>query len=71
MRRGAPAQAQGRQHCTRQVTAAKATVRLTRPGAGTLRLPARGLGKGRYTATLAAVDAAGNRSTATVKFTVR
>lgn len=52
--------------------AAKGTVALHTAGLGTLRLSAAGLGKGRYTATLTAVDTAGNASTpVVVPFTVR
>lgn len=54
--------------CTRQVRAARGSAR---PGATTLALPARGLGKGRYSATLTATDAAGKQAKATVTFTVR
>ena len=61
----------GTRPCTRQLAAAQGSATLTKPGAGTLALPAKGLGKGRYTAALTAADAAGNRSTATVSFTIR
>jgi subtilisin-like proprotein convertase family protein len=58
----------GAKNCTRQVNAARGS---TAPGATTLALPKKGLGKGRYTAVLTAVDAAGNQSRATVTFTIR
>ena len=61
----------GAKNCTRQVNAARGSATLTKAGAGTLALPKKGLGKGRYTATLTAVDAAGNQSKATVTFTIR
>jgi Fungalysin metallopeptidase (M36)/Proprotein convertase P-domain/Fungalysin/Thermolysin Propeptide Motif len=54
--------------CTRQVKAATGSAK---PGAKTLALPAKGLGKGKYTATLTATDAAGNKTTAQVSFTIR
>jgi hypothetical protein len=56
--------------CTRQLPAAKVTVALHAAGPGTLQLSA-ALGKGRYTATLTAVDETGNTSTpVAVLFTV-
>ena len=58
----------GSKSCTRQLNAARG---VAKAGATTLALPPKGLGKGVYTATLTAVDAAGNGSTATVRFTVR
>ena len=58
----------GAKSCTRQLSAARGSANA---GARTLALPAKGLGKGRYTATLTATDTAGNRSTATVTFTIR
>ncbi len=62
----------GTKPCTRQLPAAKGTVALPTAGRGTLRLAAAGLGKGRYTATLTAVDAAGNASApVVVRFTVK
>jgi fungalysin metallopeptidase (M36)/proprotein convertase P-domain-containing protein len=62
----------GAKSCTRRLPAAQGTVALPTAGRGTLRLPAAGLGKGRYTATLTAVDAAGNASAPViVRFTVR
>lgn len=62
----------GARSCTRQLPAAKGAVALHTAGRGTLRLSATGLGKGRYTATLTAVDATGNGSTpVVVRFTVR
>jgi hypothetical protein len=62
----------GAKPCTRQLPAAKGTVALHTTGRGTLRLSAARLGKGRYTATLTAVDAAGNTSRpVVVRFTVR
>ena len=58
--------------CTRKLPAAKGTVALPAAGRGTLRLSAAGLGKGRYTATLTAIDAAGNASApVVVRFTVK
>jgi hypothetical protein len=61
----------GAKSCTRQLPAAKGTIALQTPGRGTLQLPASGLGKGGYAATLIAVDAAGNASTpVVVRFTV-
>ena len=54
--------------CTRQVDAARGSAATD---AKTLTLPAKGLGKGKYTATLTATDAAGNMSTAKVAFTIR
>jgi len=54
--------------CTRQVNAARGSVAA---GKTTLALPAKGLGKGKYTATLTATDAAGNKTTAKVSFTIR
>ena len=57
--------------CTRRVRAARAVTTVPKAGAATVALPRKGLGKGRYTATLTAVDAAGNRSSATVAFTIR
>ena len=57
----------GARSCTRQVRAATGTAAT---GAGTLKI-AKTLGKGAYTATLTATDAAGNRATATVRFTIR
>ena len=51
----------GAKSCTRQVNAARGSVTLTKAGSGTLVLPKKGLGKGRYTAVLTAVDAAGNQ----------
>ena len=57
----------GAKSCTRQVNAAGASAK---PGAKTLALPAKGLPKGKYTATLTATDAAGNKSTTVVRFTV-
>ncbi|WP_028063155.1 M36 family metallopeptidase [Solirubrobacter soli] len=53
--------------CTRQVLAARGSAA---PGAKSLALPAKGLGKGKYTATLTATDAAGNKTTTVVKFSV-
>ena len=61
----------GAKNCTRQVNAARGSTTLTKAGAGTLALPKKGLGKGRYTAVLTAVDAAGNQCRATVTFTIR
>jgi subtilisin-like proprotein convertase family protein len=58
----------GARSCTRQVKVATGTAK---PGAKTLALPAKGLGKGKYTATLTATDAAGNKTTTVVKFTIR
>ena len=58
----------GAKSCTRQVSAAAGKAAA---GAKTLALPAKGLGKGKYTATLTATDAAGNKATAKVVFTVR
>jgi subtilisin-like proprotein convertase family protein len=58
----------GAKSCTRQLSAARGSAKA---GARTLALPAKGLGKGKYTATLTAVDATSNRSTATVTFTIR
>jgi len=58
----------GAKSCTRQLSAARGSAKA---GARTLALPSRGLGKGKYTATLTAADATGNRSTATVTFTIR
>jgi len=47
-------------------------VRVARAGAASVKLPAAGLPKGRYTATVTARDAAGNRSKPlVVRFTVR
>jgi subtilisin-like proprotein convertase family protein len=61
----------GAKSCTRQLPAVKGTVALPTAGPGKLRLAA-GLGKGRYTATLTAVDATGNASPpVVVRFTVR
>ena len=61
----------GAKSCTRQLPAANGTVALDTAGRGTLRLSAAGLGKGRYTATLTAVNAAGDASTpVVVRFTV-
>ncbi len=61
----------GARSCTRQLPAAEGTVALDTVGQGTLRLSAAGLGKGRYTATLTAIDAAGNASVpVVVRFTV-
>ena len=54
--------------CTRQVNAARGSAAA---GAKTLALPAKGLGKGKYTATLTATDAAGNKTSAKVSFTIR
>jgi subtilisin-like proprotein convertase family protein len=65
-------QPRGAKSCTRQLPAAKGMVALRTAGPGTLRLSAAGLGKGRYTATLTAIDATGNASTpVVVPFTVR
>lgn len=62
----------GAKSCTRQLPAAKGTIALHAAGRGALQLSATGLGEGRYTATLTAVDAAGNASTPiVVRFTVR
>ena len=62
----------GAKPCTRQLSAAKGAVALSAVGRGTLALPGAGLVEGRYTATLTAVDAAGNRSApVVVRFTVR
>jgi subtilisin-like proprotein convertase family protein len=61
----------GAKNCTRQVNAARGSATLGKAGAGTLALPKKGLGKGRYTAVLTAVDGAGNQSRATVTFTIR
>ncbi|ADB48927.1 M36 family metallopeptidase [Conexibacter woesei] len=62
----------GAKPCTRQLPAASGTVALRSARRGTLQLPAAGLGKGRYTATLTAVDATGNASTpVVVRFTVK
>jgi hypothetical protein len=62
----------GARSCVRQLPAAKGTVGLCTAGRGTLQLPAAGLGKGAYTATLTAIDAAGNASApVVVRFTVR
>jgi hypothetical protein len=58
----------GAKSCTRQLSAARGSAKA---GARTLALPSKGLGPGKYTATLTAVDAAGNRSTVTVTFTIR
>ena len=44
----------GAKNCTRQVNAARGSATLTKAGAGTLALPKKGLGKGRYTAVLTA-----------------
>ena len=54
--------------CTRQVDAARGSVAADKT---TLALAAKGLGKGKYTATLTATDAAGNKSWAKVSFTIR
>lgn len=62
----------GTRSCKRQLPAAKGTVALQAAGRGTLPLSAAGLGKGRYTATLTAVDTTGNASTPViVRFTVK
>ncbi|MDW5595588.1 M36 family metallopeptidase [Conexibacter stalactiti] len=61
----------GATSCTRQVAAATARATLARAGAATLKLPGGGLAKGSYSATLTAVDAAGNRATAVVRFSVK
>ena len=71
VRRRAQAQAQGRQELHAPGQRARGTATLTKAGAGTLALPKKGLGKGRYTAMLTAVDTAGNQSKATVTFTIR
>lgn len=61
----------GAKPCTRQLPAAQATVAVPAAGRGTLKLPA-ALAKGRYTATLTAVDATGNASAPLlVRFTVK
>ena len=54
--------------CTRQVNAARGTAAA---GKTTLTLPAKGLGNGKYTATLTATDAAGNAGSTKVSFTIR
>ena len=53
------------------MTAARGSATLTKAGAGTLVLPKKGVGKGKYTATLTAADAAGNQGRVTVTFTIR
>lgn len=62
----------GVKSCTRQLPTAKGTVAVHTAGPGTLGLSAAGLGKGRYTATLTAVDLTGNASAPVVlRFTVK
>ena len=61
----------GAKTCTRQVNAARGSATLTKAGAGKLALPKKGLGKGRYTAVLTAVDTTGNQGRVTVTFTIR
>lgn len=61
----------GVRSCTRQLSATKGTVALHAAGPGALQLSAAGLGKSSYTATLTAVDEAGNASApVVVLFTV-
>jgi|GEM_PF-2420946 len=62
----------GARSCIRQLPVAKGMVALHTAGKGTLRLSPADLGKGRYTVTLTAVDAAGNVSTPVLlRFTVK